>query len=110
MSGAEFAGTLRERVVIERLVPQRSATGLQVMEWVLVAEAFAAVVPDGAGPEGEAGALSALARYRLTIRHPSGATVGDRARWRDRAMLIRQVLLDPRQGDRMVLRCEEVRS
>lgn len=109
MSG-EFAGSLRERVIIERQISERTSIGVQASGWEVVARCLASVVPEGAGPEAEAMALSAMPRFRVTIRKREGVAIDQRLRWGDRVLMIRQMLDDPRLGDRHLLRCEEVRT
>ena len=107
---SEFAGTLRERVTIERRVSLRNAMGLQEPGWERVCSCLAAVVPEGAGPESEGQALSAMPRYRVTMRQRDGIEIGQRIRWKGRSFVARQLLDDSRLRDRIVMRCEEVRS
>lgn len=107
---SEFAGSLREVVVIEELIDRRTASGLQDQGWLEVAECHAAIVPDGSGAEAEGAALSALARFRVTIRSGPAVAVGQRVRWSELNMSVRQVITDPRRADRVVLRCEEMRA
>ncbi|MES2119223.1 MAG: head-tail adaptor protein [Pseudomonadota bacterium] len=106
---AEFAGTLRERVTIERPVSVRNAMGLQEPGWELVCRALASVTLDSVGPESEAQALSAMPRYRVTIRARDGLELGHRVSWNGRSLMVRQLLDDPRAKDRIAMRCEEVR-
>lgn len=106
----EFGGTLRERIVIERSSAARDAMGVQEAGWEEVCRCFAAIALEGAGPESEAQALSAMARYRVTIRRRDGIAVGQRVGWGGRTMLVRQLLDDPRAKDRLTLRCEEIRG
>jgi head-tail adaptor len=106
----EFAGTLRERIFVERPLATRDAMGLQEPVWEEVCRCFGAITPDGLGPQSEAQALSAMPRYRVTIRRRDGIAVGQRVSWGGRTMLIRQVLDDPRAKDRIVMRCEEMRG
>ena len=108
MSG-EFAGSLRERILIERPVSSRTAMGLQEEGWESVCGALAAIEPDGAGAEAEGQALSAMPRFKVTMRPRDGIAVGQRVSWKDKHMTIRQVMSDPRLRDRIVLRCEQVR-
>ncbi|HXG81551.1 MAG TPA: head-tail adaptor protein [Sphingomicrobium sp.] len=105
----EFAGTLNERIIIERPADLRTASGLQTAGWEPVARCLAAIVAEGVGPEAEAQALSAMPRYRVTIRWREGISVGQRLLWGDRAMLVKQRIDDPRLRDRIMLRCEEMR-
>ena len=58
----EFAGTLRERVVIEKPVSSRNAMGLQESGWEQVCRCLASVVLESVGAESEAQALSAMPR------------------------------------------------
>ena len=105
----EFAGTLRERISIERPADLRTASGLQTGGWETVARCLAAIAAEGAGAEAEAQALSAMPRYRVTIRRRDGIAVGQRLIWGERAMLVKQRIDDPKLPDRILLRCEEMR-
>ena len=106
---SEFAGTLRERIVIEKPVSSRNALGLQEPGWEEVCRCLAAVAPDGIGPQSEAQALSAMPLYRVTIRQREGVAIGQRISWKGRRLMVRQLLEDPRLKDRMIMRCEKVR-
>lgn len=105
----EFAGTLKERIVIEGPVTAWTASGLQQPGWEPVARCLAAVVPDGAGSESQAMSLSSMPRFRITIRRRDGIAVGQRILWAGRAMLVKQRIDDPRLPDRIMLKCEEMR-
>lgn len=109
MSG-EFAGTLRERVLIERAITSRNAMGLQEPGWEKVCRCLASVALESVGAESEAQALSAMPRFRVTIRQREGIGIDQRISWNERKMMVRQLLDDPRAKDRIVMRCEEVRS
>lgn len=106
----EFAGTLGERIVIERPGTARDAMGLASAEWEEVARCRAAIVPDGAGAEAEAMALSAMPRFRVSIRPREGIAIDQRILWKRRVLMIRQLIDDPRAPDRIVMRCEEARA
>lgn len=106
----EFAGTLRERVVIERPVSLRNAMGLQEPGWEQICRCLASVVLDSVGAESEAQALSSMPRFRVTIRTREGIALDQRISWNGRKLMVRQLLDDPRAKDRIVMRCEEVRS
>jgi SPP1 family predicted phage head-tail adaptor len=108
MSG-EFAGTLRERIVIERGGSTRNAMGLLEPSWDEVCRCLASVAFESVGPETEAQALSAMPRYRVTIRWREGIAIDQRVSWRGRKLMVRQLFDDPRTKDRIVMRCEEVR-
>lgn len=106
---SEFAGMLSESIVIERPVGTRDAMGLQQAEWSLHCRCRAAIAPEAPGPESEGQALSAMPRFKVTIRRRDGIAIDQRVGWRGRLLMIRQILEDPRAQDRLVLRCEEVR-
>src|SRR5437764_15456939 len=107
---SEFAGTLRERIVIERPVSLRNAMGLQEPGWEEVCRCLAAVALESVGAESEAQALSSMPRYRVTIRQRDGIAIDQRVHWNGRNLMVRQLLDDPRAKDRIGLRCEEVRG
>lgn len=106
---SEFAGTLRERIAIDRPTTLRTPTGLQESGWEEVASCLAAIQLEGVGPESEGQALSAMPKLRVTIRRRDGIGIDQCVRWGTRTMMVRQLLDDPRYPDRLVLRCEEVR-
>lgn len=106
---SEFAGTLRERIRIERPTTTRTPTGLQAAAWEPVASCLAAIQLEGVGAESEGQALSAMPRHRVTIRRRAGIAIDQRIRWGSRMLMVRQLLDDPRLADRIVLRCEETR-
>jgi len=105
----EFAGTLRERVLIERPISLRNAMGLQEPGWEQVCRCLASVVLDSVGPEAEAQALSAMPKFKVTIRARDGIAIDQRITWNGRKLMVRQLLDDPRTKDRITMRCEEVR-
>jgi head-tail adaptor len=107
---SEFAGTLRERIVIERPVSVRNAMGLQEPGWEQVCRCLASVMLESIGPESEGQALSALPRFRVTIRKRDGIALDQRISWSGRKLAVRQLLDDPRAKDRIMMRCEEVRA
>lgn len=107
---SEFAGTLSERITIERPVGTRTAMGLQQSGWRLLFRCLASIVPEGAGSQVEAMALSAMPRFRVAIRKRDGITIDQRIIWGARVLMIRQMIVDPRTKDRILLRCEEVRA
>jgi head-tail adaptor len=106
----EFAGTLRERIVIESRATSRTPAGVQQDSWETVASCFAAVALDGVGAESEGMALSAMPRFRITIRKRDGIAIDQRIRWGARTLMVRQLLDDPAARDRLTMRCDEVRS
>jgi SPP1 family predicted phage head-tail adaptor len=107
---SEFAGTLRERLIVERPVSLRNSMGLQQPGWEEVCRCLAAIALETVGAESEAQALSAMPWYRITIRKRDELGIGQRIRWHGRSFIVRQLLDDPRTKDRIVMRCEEVRA
>ena len=106
----EFAGTLRERLLIERPVSLRNEMGLQEPGWEEVCRCLGSVTLETVGPESEAQALSAMPRYRVMIRERDGIAIDQRITWKGRGLMVRQLLDDPRARDRISMRCEEVRA
>jgi head-tail adaptor len=106
----EFAGMLRERIVIERPVETRTAMGLSAGGWETVVRCLAAIATDGTGAEREGQALSAMPRFRVSVRPREGVAIDQRILWGRRVLMIRQLSNDPQRRDRMVMRCEEVRA
>jgi len=106
---AELAGLLRERVTIQRRGPGRDALGGAVGEWTTIAEAWAAVAPADGGPVVAGGALAAMPWWRVTLRAPSAAAMGDRMIWRGRRLMTRRITADPRLPDRVECMMEEER-
>lgn len=107
---SEFAGTLRERVTIERPTSARTPTGVKETGWETVCTCFAAVELEGVGAEAEGQALSAMLRVRVTVRRREGIAIDQRILWGGRTLMVRQLMDDPRARDRLTLRCEEVRQ
>lgn len=107
---AEFAGRLKERIVIERPGRERTASGLLVAAWERVASCLAAIEPEGAGPESEAMSLAAMPRFRVVIRWRDDVAIDQRVNWRGRVLMVRQLLPDPARPEQLTLRCEEQRG
>jgi SPP1 family predicted phage head-tail adaptor len=101
---------LRERIVIEQRVSIRNEMGLQQPGWEEVCRCLASIALESVGAESEGQALSAMARYRLTIRRRDGIALDQRVSWNGRKLMVRQLLDDPRAKDRIAMRCEEVRG
>lgn len=107
---SEFAGTLRERILIEQPISVRNPMGLQEPGWEEVCRCLASVALESVGQQSEGQALSAMPKYRVTIRARSGITLDQRISWNGRKLMVRQMLDDPRTRDRIAMRCEEVRA
>ena len=107
---SEFAGTLRERIAIERPISVRNEMGLQEPGWEEVFRCLASVMLESVGAESEGQALSSMPRYRVTVRWREGIALDQRVSWGERKLMVRQLLDDPRAKDRIAMRCEEVRA
>jgi head-tail adaptor len=107
---SEFAGTLRERIIVERPISVRNEMGLQEPGWEEVCRCLAAVALDSVGQESEGQALSAMSRFRVTVRRREGLALDQRISWGARNLMVRQLIDDPLKEDRISMRCEEVRA
>jgi SPP1 family predicted phage head-tail adaptor len=108
MSG-EFAGTLRERVVIETRLSTRDSRAGAVGNYRYDGQTWAAVSPLMPADLASADALSALPRWRVTIRKREGVGLGTRLTWRGKYLAVCGALSDPQTPAQMQLTCEEVR-
>lgn len=108
MSAGEFAGTLKERVTIQRMDDARDAAGEAGGAWLTLGTAPASVEPAGTGPIEIGEALAAEPLWRVRMR-PRDVAVGDRLAWRGRLLGVRAVTADPVTPDRIELGCEEER-
>jgi SPP1 family predicted phage head-tail adaptor len=108
MSG-EFAGTLREVVVIETRMSTRDSRAGAVGNYRYDGQAWAAVSPLMPADLTRADALSALPRWRVTIRKREGLGLGTRLTWRGKYLAVRAAFSDPQTPAQMHLTCEEVR-
>ncbi len=109
VSMTDFAGSLRERLSIERRGPERDARGAAVGAWIAIGEVMAAMAPDARGPAVAGDAVAGLPLWRVTARAPSPVAVGDRLAWRGRKLAVRWVEADPRLPDRIMIFAEEER-
>lgn len=112
----EWAGTLVERVAIERFVDSRDDAGASVGQWQGAGSAWAAIVADnpGGAQGGAVGgtlgeARRSRRRWRVTLRAPMReAAIGLTSRlvWRGEWLSVLAVETDPLRPDRVTLRCE----
>jgi head-tail adaptor len=105
----EFAGALRERISLERRNDERDMLAGARGKWRYDGAAWAAVTPLAPGDAVEAGALSALPRWRVIIRKREGIDPGSRIVWRGRYLSVRSVESDPREPAQMILTTQEQR-
>ena len=106
---SEFAGTLRERVVLETRLEARDARGGAIGKYNYDGVAWAALMPLVPGDLARADALSAMPRWQVTMRKREGVGLRTRLTWRGKYLAVRGMVSDPRQPAQMLLTCEEVR-
>lgn len=109
MPVSEFAGRLDQRIELWERSPERSETGSSSEELRLVLRCHAAITAEGGGAAVEAMTMSAMPRFRVTVRTRAEIAVGQEVRWRGRALQVRQLVDDSLLPDRLVLHCEEQR-
>jgi head-tail adaptor len=105
----EFAGSLRERVMIEQRQGNRDMLAGATGKYAYAGEVWAALMPLMSGDLTEAQALSAMPRWQVTMRKREGIGPGTRLTWRRKYLAVRGVICDPREPAQIVLTCEEVR-
>jgi head-tail adaptor len=106
---SEFAGTLRERVVLETRLEARDARGGAIGGYSYDGVAWASLIPLMPSDLSRAEALSALPRWQVTIRKREGVGMRTRLTWRGKYLAVRGIVSDPREPAQMVITCEEVR-
>jgi head-tail adaptor len=106
---SEFAGSLRERVTIERRDTSRDALGGANRRYVYDGAAWVAVRPIVQGGLIAADAISALPRWQVTMRKREEIGPWTRFVWRGKFLVVRGVECDPREVGIMLLSCDEVR-
>ena len=109
MSGAEFAGSLRDRITVERVSAQRDALGAASDETSIIGTFWAAVETDGTGSVSDAESRSAPQRWRFTLRQTGEVMPGDRIIWGARKLTILTAAADLRLLPKTILTAEETR-
>ena len=107
-TGADLAGSLRERVAIETWTEARGDDGASVGYWQPRGAIHAAVVPDAANAARgiDAEARRSTRRWRVTMRPVANISLASRLIWGSHILVVLGFESDPRQPDRIVLRCE----
>jgi head-tail adaptor len=105
----EFAGTLRERVIIETRLGNRDQLASASGRYMFSGEAWVSMMPLIPAALTQADSLSAMPRWQVTMRKREGIDPRVRLTWRGKYLAVRQVATDPREPAQMVLTCEEVR-
>jgi head-tail adaptor len=106
---SEFAGALRERVVLETRLESRDGRGGANGRFSYDGVAWAALMPLMPADLSSADALSAMPRWQVTMRKREGVGLRTRLTWRGKYLAVRGLVSDPRQPAQMLLTCEEVR-
>ena len=106
---SEFAGSLRERVLIEQRQGNRDLLAGATGQYAYAGEAWAALMPMMPADLAQADSLSAMPRWQVTMRKREGIGPGTRLTWRRKYLAVRGVICDPRVPAQIVLTCEEVR-
>lgn len=106
---SEFAGALRERIVIEQRRDTRDQGAATRTKWDYDGAVWAAVAPLVRADLIAADVLSALPRWRVTMRKREGISPATRIVWRGRYLKVRGVESDPRTPAQMILTTEEQR-
>jgi head-tail adaptor len=107
MSG-DFAGRLRERVILLRRSADLDGLGAPSDDWTAHDMPWAAIEPEGHGAIFEGGSAAAMPVWRVMMR-PCEVAVGDRVAWAWATIDVREVRSDPRLPDRIVAIGEERR-
>jgi head-tail adaptor len=103
---AELAGSLSEQVVIETWESARDDAGADAGAWRRAGTVFASVLPDAGPPrEVQGAARRSGQRWQVMLRAPVDVGLTSRLLWRGRVLLVRAMISDPRQPDRLVVRC-----
>jgi head-tail adaptor len=105
----EFAGSLRERVVLETRLESRDSRAGATGSYSYDGVAWAALMPLMPADLTRADALSAMPRWQVTIRKREGVGMRTRLTWRGKYLAVRGVVSDPREPAQMLLTCEELR-
>jgi len=106
---AELAGTLKNRARIERRVGNRGALAGAVGKYVYAGDCWVSLTPIAPGPQESAEALSAMPRWRVSLRKREGIDLETRLVWKGRYLAVRAVQSDPRDPSQLMLTCEEAR-
>jgi head-tail adaptor len=99
MSG--FAGTLRQRVVIQRPSAIRDDWGGADEDWTIVDVVWARIGHAGRGAPYAGDAAATMPVWRATMR-PCDVKVGDRIEWVHGTITVRETIADPGAPDRIV--------
>ena len=108
MSG-EFAGNLREHIILETRIGNRDAIAGSTGRYAYTGDAWAALSPLAPAELVAGDSLSAMPRWKVTMRKREGIDPRVRLTWRGKYLAVRAVTTDPQEPAQMVLTCEELR-
>ena len=106
---SEFAGSLREQVILETRLESRDGRGGSTGHYRYDGLVWAALMPLVPADLSRADALSSLPRWQVTMRKREDVGMHTRLTWRGRHLAIRSLVSDPRQPAQILLTCEELR-
>ena len=104
---AEFAGSLDQRVTIQRRAADRDDLGGASGGWEAGVAVWAALAPLTPGIGGEGDRPLGRSRWKAVIRAGAEIVPGDRLQWRGGTFAVRSVEADPATPDRLTLMLEE---
>lgn len=105
----EFSGALRERISIEQRSEARDMLAGTQGKWRYDGAAWASLIPLQSAEYVSGDTISALPRWRVTMRKREGVSVASRLVWRGRYLRVQSVASDPREPAQMILTAEEAR-
>ena len=105
----EFAGALRERIIIEKRLGSRDVRAGATGRYAYDGAVWASVMPLISGTLTQAESLSALPRWRVTMRKRENIGPWTRIWWRGRYLAVQSVMIDPAEPAQMVFIAEDVR-
>ncbi len=103
----EWAGSLRERVILEKRLGGRDTLGGSSGPYAYIGEAWAAISPIAPGDLTAGESIRALPRWRVILRKRDFIDPSVRLVWRGKFLAVRAVVSDPREPAQMMLTCEE---
>jgi head-tail adaptor len=108
--GAELAGRLRQRLRFERRSEIPDGAGGVGNHWVVAAEVWGELRPEGRGPSSllDADSRVSLGRWRILVRNDVPLTLDMRVLWQGLRMRLTGIKTDPALPDRVQLLAEEI--
>ena len=105
----EFAGTLRERIRVERRIAERDGAGSASTEIETIGEYWVAAIPTGSASREQAESRSAMPTWRFDLRLTRKILPGDYIVWNDYRLVVRAVTAEFRPDRKTLIQAEETR-